>query len=139
MTQQKILEVLTKGRGFYNLDEQIKTIVELATVTTGVCHIFIPHTSASLLIMENWDPMVLRDLEAFMTRLVPDGDPLFQHTVEGLDDMPAHVRSALTQTAVCVPIINKKLALGKWQGIFLWEHRLKSHRRNFIVTLISAA
>lgn len=136
MINQKILEVLTKHRGFYNLDESVNAFVQQSTVNTGLCHIFIPHTSASLLIMENWDSTVLKDLEAFMSRLVPDGDAIFQHTVEGLDDMPAHVRTALTQTAVSIPIMDNKLALGTWQGIFLWEHRLKPHRRNIIVTLV---
>ncbi|HVV67719.1 MAG TPA: secondary thiamine-phosphate synthase enzyme YjbQ [Gammaproteobacteria bacterium] len=136
MANQKFLEVQTKHRGFYNLDEAVNDFIQQSTVHTGLCHIFIPHTSASLLIMENWDSTVLKDLEAFMSRLVPDGDAIFQHTIEGLDDMPAHVRTALTQTAVSVPIIDNKLALGQWQGIFLWEHRLKPHRRNIIVTLI---
>ncbi len=136
MFHQKTLEISTTHRGFYNLDEQISTIVQKSDIKTGLCHVFIPHTSASLLLMENWDSTVLTDLEAFMSRLVPDGDNIFQHTVEGLDDMPAHVRTALTQTAVSVPIVNGKLALGTWQGIFLWEHRLKSHQRNIIVTLI---
>ncbi len=136
MAHQKILEILTKHRGFYSLDEQISAIVGKSDINAGLCHIFIPHTSASLLVMENWDSTVLKDLEAFMSRLVLDGDSIFQHTVEGIDDMPAHVRTALTQTAVSVPIIDGKLALGTWQGIFLWEHRLKPHRRKIIITLI---
>ena len=133
ITQHK-LQILTEGRGFYPLDHFLKPLVK--NISAGLCHIFIPHTSASVIISENADPQVLKDLEAFMERLVPDGDRLFKHIAEGQDDMPAHVRSVLTQASVSTPIIDGQLALGTWQGIFLWEHRLKAHHRDIIVSLI---
>ena len=136
MTYQKKLQINTEGRGFYNLDRSIKEVVANAPVSCGLCHIYIPHTSASLIISENADPTVLTDLENFMCQLVPDGAKLFKHTAEGIDDMPAHVRSVLTQSAVSIPITEHSLALGTWQGIFLWEHRLKAHSRKIIVTII---
>lgn len=134
---QQQFQVSTRGRGFYPLDKTIKEIIAKAEANSGLCHIYICHTSASLIITENADPSVLEDLEKFMLRLVPDGDPLFAHVAEGKDDMSAHVRSVLTQTAVAVPIINHKLALGTWQGIFLWEHRLQAHQRKVVVTVLS--
>jgi secondary thiamine-phosphate synthase enzyme len=137
MIHNNSLTITTRGRGFYPIRQPISSLIETLDLTMGLCHIYIPHTSASLIITENFDPAVLRDLEVFMSRLVPDGDPIFKHTAEGKNDMPAHVRAALTQTAVSVPIIDGKLALGTWQSIFLWEQRLKSHRRNVIVTLMS--
>lgn len=137
MSQQAKLQILTKGRGFYTLDDEICAIVAKSNAETGLCHIYIPHTSASIIISENADPTVSKDLEAFMLRLVPDGDPLFQHIAEGDDDMPSHIRSVLTQTAVSIPIVHHSLALGTWQGIFLWEHRLKAHRRDVIVTVLT--
>ena len=103
---------------------------------TGMLNLYIQHTSASILINENYDPDVLVDMESFFERLVPDGDPLFIHTAEGVDDMPAHVRSALTQTSISIPVLNGKLALGTWQGIFLYEHRLASHTRQVLLHLI---
>ncbi len=135
MIQQEKIQIHTTGRGFYPVDAKIQTFVEKTGISAGICHIYIPHTSASLIISENADPQVLRDLEAFMSRLVPDGDKLFDHTAEGPDDMPSHVRSVLTQTAVSVPIINRRLALGTWQGIFLWEHRHKPHQRELLITI----
>ena len=101
----------------------------------GLCHIFLRHTSASIIISENADPDVLRDLETFMSAVVPDGDGRFLHTAEGEDDMPAHIRAVLTQTSVTIPITNSQLALGTWQGIFLWEHRKSAHTRNITLTL----
>ncbi len=136
MTQPKKFKISTQGRGFYSLNKQIQTIVKVADVAAGLCHIYIPHTSASIIISENADPTVLKDLENFMTRLVPDGDAIFEHVAEGQDDMSAHVRSALTQTAVSIPIVDHSLALGIWQGIFLWEHRWRPHKRDVIVTLL---
>ena len=137
MAQQAKLQIATNGRGFYNLDKKISAIVAESGAEAGLCHVYIPHTSASIIISENADPTVSKDLEAFMSRLVPDGDPIFQHIAEGKDDMPSHVRSVLTQTAVSIPIVNYSLALGTWQGIFLWEHRLKGHRRDIIVTILT--
>jgi len=104
----------------------------------GLLTVFVRHTSASVLIQENADPEVQRDLERFLARLVPDGDPLFQHTVEGRDDMPAHVRAALTQTHLAIPVESGALLLGTWQGIYLYEHRLRGHRREVALHLIGA-
>lgn len=138
MIYQQSLEINTvHGRGFYPLDKFIHQFIKDSHVTAGLCHIYLPHTSASLMITENADTTVLKDLEAFMRRLVPDGDSLFKHTAEGRDDMPAHIRAALTQTAVSIPIIDHVLALGTWQGVFLWEHRLKAHRRKIFLSVLS--
>lgn len=130
--QQKTgqISVNTKGRKLYDITPQVTQWAESSDLQTGLLTLYIQHTSASLLINENYDQDVLVDMEAFFNRLVPDGDPLFIHTVEGLDDMPAHVRSALTQTHLSIPLLYGKLALGQWQGIFLYEHRhIASHRR----------
>lgn len=136
MVTQKILHIQTSGRGLINITSLISDVVSKATITTGLCHLFLHHTSASLSICENDDPNVLRDLESFMQRLIPDGDALYKHTIEGPDDMPAHVRTVLTQTSITIPITEQKLALGTWQGIFLWEHRRQSHERKLTITLI---
>jgi secondary thiamine-phosphate synthase enzyme len=104
-------------------------------VGQGICHLFIHHTSASLLIQENADPDVQRDLEAFFQRLVPDGDPIFRHTAEGPDDMPAHVRCALTASSLSIPITDGRLGLGTWQGIYLWEHREHGSSRRLTITV----
>jgi len=130
------LSVPTQGRKFYDLTPQIIAWVRSQGITTGLMTLYIQHTSASLLINENYDADVLVDLEAFFNRLVPDGDALFTHTVEGPDDMPAHVRSALTQTHLSIPVVAGKLALGQWQGIFLYEHRHLAAKRNVIVHLL---
>ena len=135
MIEQRSFTVNSKGRGSYNVTNEIVKIVANAGVTTGLCHVFLQHTSASLILCENADPTVRRDLEAFMTRLVPDGDSIYQHTIEGPDDMPAHVRTTLTQNSITIPISNHQCALGTWQGVYLWEHRLHPHRRQVIVTL----
>ena len=118
MLKQQELTVETKGRGTYDLSSAVQEFVGGSGVTTGLCHLFIRHTSASLMLCENADPAVMRDLEAFMQRAVPDGDPLFTHTAEGPDDMPAHVRSVLTQSDLNLPITDGHCALGTWQGIF---------------------
>jgi secondary thiamine-phosphate synthase enzyme len=124
------ISVHTKGRKLYDITPQVIAWAESSGLRTGLITLYIQHTSASLLINENYDHDVLVDMEAFFNRLVPDGDTLFIHTVEGPDDMPAHVRSALTQTHLSVPLLEGKLALGQWQGIFLYEHRhVASHRR----------
>jgi secondary thiamine-phosphate synthase enzyme len=136
MIHQEKFTVATKGRGFYPLEDKVQGIVSELGVQTGLCHVYIPHTSASIIISENADPTVLKDLENYMSRLVKDGDPLFQHTAEGDDDMPSHIRSVLTQSSVSVPIANHALALGVWQGIFLWEHRYLAHQRQVQLTLI---
>ncbi|MCC7410519.1 MAG: YjbQ family protein [Gammaproteobacteria bacterium] len=135
MIVQEDLRVQTRGRGTVNLTPQIEALVAASGAQQGLCNVFIAHTSASLMICENADPQVRTDLEAFMRRLVPDGDPLFVHVTEGPDDMPAHVRSILTQHEVTVPIRDGCCALGAWQGIYLWEHRLQAQRRRVTVTV----
>jgi secondary thiamine-phosphate synthase enzyme len=132
---QTEINVSTSGRGTYDISQQIQDFVGSAGVTTGLCHVFIKHTSASLMLCENADPAVLRDLETFMARQVPDGDPMFTHTAEGPDDMPAHVRSVLTQSDINLPVSNGRCALGTWQGIYLWEHRFAPHLRTVMLTL----
>jgi secondary thiamine-phosphate synthase enzyme len=130
------LDVPTKGRGTYDITQEVADIVRASTAQQGLATVFIHHTSASLIICENADPSVRRDLETFAAKLVPDGDPMFTHDAEGDDDMPAHVRSVLTQTSIGVPIIDGKLALGTWQGLYLWEHRTAPHRRHVTVTVM---
>jgi secondary thiamine-phosphate synthase enzyme len=134
ITQSKI-QSSNPGRGTYDITHELDTYVEEASVDCGLAHLFIHHTSASLIICENADSAVRSDLEAYMARAVPDGDPLYRHTQEGPDDMPAHVRSILTQTSLTVPITNGRLALGTWQGIYLWEHRHGPHTRTITVTI----
>jgi len=134
MAQHK-LTVHTRGRGAYDISDDVQDLVRASGMSSGLCHVFICHTSASLMLCENADPAVLRDLETFMSRNVPDGDPMFTHTAEGPDDMPAHVRSVLTQSDLNLPVSNAQCALGTWQGIFLWEHRVAPHTRRVIVTL----
>lgn len=123
------------GRGLYRITRQVEEAVARSGVLTGLCTLFIHHTSASLIISENADPTVLDDLNDFLERLVPDGDPRYAHSLEGPDDMPAHIRSVLTQTSVSIPVMNGRLALGTWQGIYLWEHRTSAHRRRISVTI----
>jgi len=138
MLQQSVheLELRTRGRGFYEFTDQVEELVAKTGFQTGLATLHLQHTSASLLIQENADPEVRRDLERFFSRLTPDGDPLFQHTSEGDDDMPAHVRTALTTVNVSIPIAAKRLVLGTWQGIYLWEHRLQPHRRRVVLHFI---
>lgn len=135
MISQHQLQIETLGRGTYDLSADVQSAVQESGVSNGMCHVFIQHTSASLMICENADPAVMQDLESFMSRQVPDGDPLFTHTDEGPDDMPSHVRSILTQTDLNVPIRDGRCGLGTWQGIYLWEHRLAPHQRKVLVTI----
>jgi secondary thiamine-phosphate synthase enzyme len=130
------IRVATRGRGVYEVTDRVAEAVADAKVSTGLCHIFNTHTSASLMLSENADPDVRRDLETFMSDLVPDGDPRFVHRAEGPDDMSAHVRTVLTQSSLTIPIRRGRLALGTWQGIYLWEHRLRSHERRLLVTVV---
>ncbi|HEV8543319.1 MAG TPA: secondary thiamine-phosphate synthase enzyme YjbQ [Verrucomicrobiae bacterium] len=130
--------ISTRGRGFYEITEQLEALVRKAKFQTGLATLHIQHTSASLLIQENADPEVRRDLERFFHRLVPDGDSLFEHTAEGDDDMSAHVRTALTAVNLSIPIVQGGLSLGTWQGVYLWEHRKYPHRRLVVVHLIGA-
>lgn len=135
MTHQKTLHVETRGRGTYEITRKVERVISEAGIETGICHIFTHHTSASLTLCENADPTVRQDLEHFMARLVPDGDPLFQHTQEGPDDMAAHIRSILSKMDLTVPVIGGRNALGTWQGIYLWEHRTHPHHRRVTVTV----
>jgi len=128
--------VSTKGRGIYAISNKVESWVQNQNIRSGLLTLFIPHTSASLLIQENADPDVLKDLDLFFNRLVPDGDPLYDHQAEGPDDMPAHIRSALTQTQLSIPIRNKEMALGIWQGIYLFKHRVHPHTRNVLLHLL---
>lgn len=128
------LSVQTKGRGFTDITARVAEACR--GVETGLCHVFLHHTSASLILCENADPTVHADLERFFARLVPDGDRLFQHTSEGPDDMPAHVRTVLTQNALALPVADGRLDLGTWQGLYLWEHRAHPHRRRLTVTVV---
>jgi secondary thiamine-phosphate synthase enzyme len=138
MLRQSLHEVViaTRGRGFYEFTERVGELVSQGKFKSGLATLHLQHTSASLLIQENADPEVRRDLERFFARLAPDGDALFQHTAEGDDDMPAHVRTALTAVNLSIPIAEGQLTLGTWQGIYLWEHRLAPHRRRVIVHLL---
>ena len=130
--------VHTRGRGFSEITREVADAVAASGVQTGVAHVFTAHTSCSLLISENADPAVRNDLERWFARAVPDGDPLFRHDAEGPDDMPAHVRSILTGVSLTVPVHAGRLALGTWQGLYLWEHRIDPHQRKVQVTVIGA-
>ena len=134
-TSQETIQVSTRGRGTYDVTRQVQATVAASGVRQGLCHVFVHHTSASLMLCENADPEVRRDLETFMGRLAPDGDPMFRHTAEGPDDMPAHVRSVLTGSALSIPVSGGRCALGTWQGVYLWEHRHGGHRRQLTVTV----
>ena len=125
--------VQTTGAGLHDITKEVQALVTQAGIESGLCSLFIRHTSASLLIQENADPDVRRDLEAWLSRLVPENDPLYTHTLEGPDDMPAHIKSALTLTSLSVPIANSALALGTWQGIYVWEHRHQPFPRRVII------
>ena len=130
------LDVSTRGRGFYDFTGAVQKLVADAGIKTGLATIHLQHTSASLLIQENADPEVRRDLERFFSRLAPDGDPLFRHTCEGDDDMPAHIRTALTAVNLSIPVNGGGMTLGTWQGIYLWEHRLEAHQRRVALHFI---
>jgi secondary thiamine-phosphate synthase enzyme len=130
------IAVATKGRGTVDITREVVRVVAESGARDGLATVWIHHTSASLIVCENADPSVRRDLEAFAARLVPDGDRMFTHDAEGDDDMPAHVRSVLTQTSIGIPIADGKLVLGTWQGLFLWEHRTSPHRRQVTVTVL---
>ena len=130
------ISISTKGRGLYEFTRQAEELVRKSGIKTGLLTLHVLHTSASLLIQENADPEVRRDLDRFFKRLVPDGDRLFEHTSEGDDDMPAHVRSAITPVNLGIPVAEGGLALGTWQGIYLWEHRTHPHERRIAVHLL---
>lgn len=131
------VRVATRGRGTYDITRDVARVVHESGVREGLATVFIHHTSASLIVSENADPEVRRDLDRFLARLVPDGDPIFRHVDEGDDDMPAHVRSVLTQTSIGLPIERGELALGTWQGLYVWEHRKAPHERRVTITIVS--
>ena len=133
-TDELVIE--TRGRSLVDVTERVDRIVKESRIASGLCNVFIRHTSASLIINENADPDVRRDLERFLSDLVKDGDPRFVHTAEGPDDMPSHVRSVLTATSMSIPVREGRLSLGTWQGLYLWEHRHDGHRRKLDVTVI---
>ena len=130
------LVIPTKGQGLYEISSAVSRFVQNSEVQIGLCHVFVQHTSCSLVIQENADPTARADLEAWMGRLAPEHDPAYTHTLEGPDDMPAHLRSAVTQTSAQIPIFNGTLASGTWQGLYLWEHRREPQPRNLFLTII---
>ena len=132
---QTTLTVRTRGPGLHEITDQVSREVKRSGVVRGLANIFCQHTSCSLVIMENADPSARRDLEAWLDRLVPENDPHFEHTLEGADDMPSHIKMALTRTSEMVPVGEGRLLLGTWQGIYLWEHRHQSHSRSVVVTV----
>lgn len=131
-----VIRIETRGRGLTEITDRVVAWLRESKLRHGLLTLFVRHTSASLLIQENADPEVRRDLERFFARLVPDGDPLFEHTTEGPDDMPAHVRAALTQTQLSIPLVDGRLMLGTWQGIYLYEHRRANHAREVVAHVI---
>jgi secondary thiamine-phosphate synthase enzyme len=133
MHHQESLSVATKGRGLIDISGEVQRIVERSGITSGLCVVHCAHTSASLLIQENADPSVQRDLLAWLERLAPDGDPAYTHTLEGPDDMAAHLRSTLTRSNESIPVVEGRLALGTWQGLYLLEHRTSPHQRRVLV------
>ncbi|NVJ00790.1 YjbQ family protein [Myxococcus sp. AM009] len=137
MFHAKELTVSSRGRGFTDITADVQRAVAESGARQGLCTVFLHHTSASLLLCENADPDVRRDLESFFSRLVKDGDPLFVHDAEGPDDMPAHVRTVLTQNALNIPVRDGRADLGTWQGVYVWEHRTSPHRRRVTVSVVS--
>jgi len=136
MAHRHSFTVETRGRGTYDVTGRVAAALAGAPVAPAVAHVFCHHTSASLILCENADPSVRRDLEAYVARLVPDGDPRYEHDAEGDDDMAAHIRTILTQSALLLPVDDGRLDLGTWQGVYLWEHRTAPQRRRVTVTLL---
>jgi len=135
MVFQQELSFSTTGRSTINISAQVQNIVAQSGITIGTCHVFVQHTSASLMLCENADPDVQRDMETYMQHIVPDGDPMFLHQDEGPDDMSAHIRTVLTNPDLTMPVSSGRCDLGIWQGIYLWEHRTHRHQRRVIVTV----
>jgi secondary thiamine-phosphate synthase enzyme len=131
----RALSIEVRGKGLQEITGEVAAVVSASGVREGLCTLFLQHTSASLVIQENAAPSARRDLERWLNRLVPEGDPFYTHTEEGPDDMPAHVKAALTATSLAIPILDGALALGRWQGIFLWEHRRYSSHRHLLIHL----
>ena len=129
----RTIEIATTGQGLLDITRKIQTLVDAASVSEGLCTILIRHTSASLTIQENADPSARHDLESWLNRLVPEGDPEFTHTHEGADDMPSHIKAALTASSLSIPIVGGCLSLGRWQGIYIWEHRHRGSTRECVV------
>jgi len=136
--QQSVLTFSPRGRGMTDITREVATLLADSGIADGMVHLFVQHTSCSLLIQENADPDVQHDLERFLSRMVPDGDPLFEHTAEGPDDMPAHVRAALTATSLSIPVASGRLLLGTWQGIYLYEHRVHRTERRIVISICGA-
>ena len=134
--KQTTISLQTDGRGVYDVSRHVQDFVAESSVLTGLCNVFIRHTSASLMICENADPDVMRDLETFLSRIAPDGDPANTHVAEGPDDMPAHIRTVLSGVTLSIPVMEGHLALGTWQGIYLWEHRDAPHTRTIAAHLL---
>ena len=129
------IEIVTPGRGLHEITDRLQEVVRKSGLVAGLCTVMIQHTSASLVIQENADPSARRDLESWLDRLVPENDPLFTHHAEGPDDMPSHVKGALTAATLSIPIASSRLALGTWQGVFVWEHRRAPHTRQVTITV----
>ena len=127
------LTVATRGQGLHEITTQVSRVVREAKISEGLCTVFVRHTSASLVIQENADPSARQDLERWLNRLVPEGGPFYRHDAEGPDDMPAHIKSALTQSSLSIPVLRGKMCLGTWQGIYLWEHRHRGGEREIVV------
>ncbi|MCW8900802.1 MAG: secondary thiamine-phosphate synthase enzyme YjbQ [Gammaproteobacteria bacterium] len=133
--KQQMLNIETNGRGTYEISKAIQKVIDESHIQSGLCHLFLQHTSASLILCENADASVRTDLENFMARIAPDGDPDYHHDMEGPDDMPAHIRTILTQNSMTIPVAKGRCLLGTWQGIYLWEHRSRGQQRKVVITL----
>jgi secondary thiamine-phosphate synthase enzyme len=133
--KQQVLTLSSGGIGLHEITSEVERVVRGSGIRTGMCHVFVRHTSASLLIQENADPSARRDIERWFERLVPEDDPLYSHTSEGADDMPSHLRTALTSVSELIPVVDGGLGLGTWQGLYLFEHRRRKTRREVVVTV----
>ncbi len=131
------LHIATRGKGLYDITDRVQSLLASWKITEGLCVLFIPHTSASLLLSENWDPTARADLETFMERLAPEGQPWYTHTLEGPDDAVSHMRAMLTASSITIPIADGQLTLGTWQGIYLFEHRTRPHQRRLLVRALA--
>jgi len=135
---QETIYTRSRGAGLHDITSEVAQVVAHSGIATGICHVFVQHTSASLLIQENADPAARRDLERYFARIAPENDPAYEHTAEGPDDMPSHLRAALTSTSESIPVSRGRLALGTWQGLYLFEHRRTQHSRTLVVTVWGA-
>lgn len=136
---KQTIQIQTRGKGLYNFTEQVQQALEQWGVEEGICHLFVQHTSASLVASESWDPTARQDLEAFMDHLVLEDLPYYRHVLEGSDDSPSHMRAMLTLTSLSIPVDNGRLSLGTWQGIYLFEHRARPHRRNVLLRCLDVS